>query len=464
MVAVPLGMTEYRRRGARTPEVALVNMIIEKDPTNQIDGLVRFQRPGLALFATTGAHPIRGLFRKSGALSSNYLVLAGVSFYTVSPAGVPTLYGASIAGVDNAIIDCSPSRAIIVADGFAYSFDGATVTLVNMPSGERVSSVAYIAGYFILTVQDSQIFFWIAPGETDPDPLSFASAENSPDATRRVIRLHDELWFFGEQTTQVFGLSGDLDAPFQPIIGRVYDKGAANKDAIAVLDNTLFWIGNDLIAYRADTTPVRISDHSMEERLRDNGIFGLVAWAYELDGHTYFCVRVGDVGTWAYDVESQTWPRFKSFGQETWRALIGVQIAGDKVVAGDDQSGVLWMLDPSISNDNGDPLERELTGGVGIVGNAQKCASLELASATGWAAITGAATNPLVKMRYSDDGGNIWSSWIEIPMGLQGQYLTRVIWRQLGLMQAPGRIFTFRVTDDALWRVSYCRMNEAVSL
>lgn len=462
MVGVPLGLSEYRRRGARTPEVALINLMVEKDPTNQVDGLVRFQRPALTSFATVGTGPSRRVYRRAGVLGSNYLAVSGTQLYTVTASGVSTLIG-TIPGADIASIDGSATRAIIVANGAAYSTDGTSTVQVNMPNGVGVSDVLYIDGYFLLAQTASQRFYWLAPGDVDPDPLNFASAENSPDNIVGLARLLDEVWFFGEQTTEIFQLSGNLDAPFTPIPGRLYEKGCANKNSIAVLDNTLFWVGNDLIAYRADTTPIRISDHSMEERLRDAGSSDLRAWAMVIDGHTIYCVRAGALGSFVFDVENPNWGRWKSYGQETWRAHVGCQITGDVIVAGDDATGSLWLLDKTASNDNGAALEREITGGITILGKPQKCRDFSVRVATGWAPITG-ATDPLLLLSYSDDGGNIWSPWLDMPLGLQGQYLTEVTWRQLGLMNGPGRLFKVRMTDDALFRLSYARMNEATSI
>lgn len=467
MPPVPLGMTTYRRRGARTAEVAMINVLLEKDPTNQIDGLVRFQRPALSSFANLGANPVRQVFRRRGVVGSLYYAVSGTSLYSITTDGVTANLG-TIAGTDIPIMDGSASRLIVVSSGVAYSWDGSSLTTIVMPDIDGVpsfvSSVIYIAGYFILTVADSQHFFWLAPGDTNPDPLNFASCENSPDNIVRVARLLDEPWFFGQQTTEVFQLTGDLNAPFQPIGGRLYEKGCINKDTVSTLDNTLFWVGNDMMAYRADVTPMRISDHSMEERLRVAGPDNLRAWAFQVDGHSIYCLRCGSLGSFIFDVEFQNWPRFKSYGQETWRAHVGCQVDGQTVVAGDDATGTLWLLDSDASNDNGDPLERVVTGGVPVIGRPVKNSSFGVRVAIGWAPITGAASDPLVQLRFSDDGGNIWSSWLEMPLGLQGQYLTEVVWRQLGLMQEPGRIFQLRMTDDAIFRISYARFNEAISI
>lgn len=463
MVGVPLGQSTYRRRGARTADVAMTNVLLEKDATNQVDGLLRFQRPGLSQFAAVGTGPIRGVYRKLGVLESVYFVVSGQQLYSVTTSGVATLIGA-VPGDDLVNMDGGPSKLLLAAGGTAYSTDGTTITQINMPDNVSVSSVAYVSGYFLLAQQDSERYYWLAPGDTDPDALNFASAENGPGNIVRLARLLDEIWAFKEQTTEVLQLTGNLDTPFQPIGGRLYEQGCANKDTVFTLDNTLFWIGTDLKAYRADTTPIRISDHSMEERLRVAGSDNLRAWAIALDGHTLYCVRVANVGTFVYDVENQNWVRFKTCGQDTWRAHIGTQTDGSLIIAGDDTDGILWKLDPDISNDNGDPLEREVTGGITVLGKPVKCRDFSVRVATGWAPITGTAADPKLQMRYSDDGGNIWSSWIEMPLGYQGQYLTEVVWRQLGLMSDPGRLFTVRMTDDTIFRISFARMNEASSI
>lgn len=463
MAGIPLGTGSYRRRGARTAEVSLINCLVEKDPTNLIDGKVFIQRPGLADFANVGPGPIRGVFRKLGVLFSLYYVVSGSSLYSVTTSGIAAYLGA-IPGDGLVTIAGNETRLLICDNALVYSWNGTAMTTINMPADEDVSSLEYISGYFLLCVADSDKVFWLAPGDVDPDPLSFFNVESAPDNNVAVKRLLDEVWFFGQQTIQPFQQTANIDAPFQPIIGRVYEKGCANKSTIAELDNTLYWVGSDLVVYRAETVPIRISDHSLEERLQEAGSDDLRAWAFTMNGHSLYLLRCGDDSTFAHDVENGNWPRWKSYEQDTFRAHLGTQVAGDLVIAGDDAEGKLWRFDPSISNDDGIVLERELTGGLAIVGQPQKCSSVYLAAATGWAPITGTAILPKIFMRYSDDGGNLWSSWIEVDLGLQGKYPTIAVWRRLGLMRAPARIFTFRQTDDTVFRVHYARANEAVNI
>lgn len=462
MSAVQLGTSSYLRRGMRTPEVSLINLIVEEDPTNLVDGKVWFQRPGLKKFASIGVGPIRGVYRKLGVLGSFYHVVSGQQLYSLTEAGTPTLNGA-IPGNDIVSADGDADRLIVVAEGIAYSYDGSHITIINMPDGELVSGTLWIDGYFLLFVKDSPHFFWLAPGDVDPDALNFASVEKAPGNIIGGARAFDEVWFFAQQTTEVWSLTGDLNAPFQPIPGRMYEKGCANRDTISVVDNTIFWVSNEFIAYRADTSPIRISDHSLEERLRKAGAIDMRAFNFALDGHTIYVIRAAYLGTYYYDVEHQHIGRFKTYEQETWQAHLGCQVSGNKVIMGDDSSGILWKFDPEASNDNGVVMEREIVGGVPLVGQPLSNRSFQIQVASGWGQITGTATDPKVFMCFSDDGGELFTSWFEEFLGKQGRYRTTVVWWQLGRMRAPGRIYRIRCTDDALFRISFARVNEAVA-
>jgi hypothetical protein len=474
MVGIPLGITEYKRADAHTAEIALVNCLVESDPTNTVTGKTIIQRPGLTAFVNSGARQVRGVYRKHGVFNDVWIVVSDNSLYTIDPnTGVSTLaINGTITGTDRVKMVGSATRLLIIADGIASSFDGTTRTSIVMPNGELVDDAEYINGYFILICRGSQRWYYLAPGDVNPDPLSFFSCETSADFLIGVKRLVDELWFFGQDSIEIWQLTGDLNAPFALIPGRLYGKGCASRDTIQELDNTLFWVGGDLISYRADTTPQRISTHTIEERLKIAGAAGfstIGAWSCVYYGHTLYIVTAGTEGTFVFDVENVDWSHWKSYGLETWRAWLGAQADGNQILAGDSQSGKLWLLDNSRNTD--DPgtfetgtlaIERKVTGGIPLTGNPQNCANVSLNTAVGRASITGAATDPLMMMRFSDDAGNLWSSWLEAPMGLQGQYLTQVVWQQLGQIKSPGRIFEFRLTDDAPFRISYANMNDAV--
>jgi hypothetical protein len=62
-------------------------------------------------------------------------------------------------------------------------------------------------------------------------------------------------------------------------------------------------------------------------------------------------------------------------------------------------------------------------------------------------------------MRWSDDQGRTWTDWKEASSGFSGEYRKRVIFRRLGMVDAPGRLIEVRQTDDVLIRFSGCDLN-----
>lgn len=462
MVAIPLGQSVFKRRVGRAPEILLTNMVLERDPSNLIDGLARLQRPGLKAWQLVGTGPIRGVYQQTGAFNGDYLVVSGQELWRVTQSASATLLGI-ITGTDPVIIDASKTRALISTGATCFSTDGTSVTAIVMPDGESISSVCFINEYFLLSVSGTQHLFWLAPGDVNPDALNFFSAEFGADDMVRCARLSDQIFLLGNDTIEVWVPGGDIDLPFQRIEGMLFDKGCVSAFSVANLDNTLFWVGNDRMVYRAESVPTVISTPSQNEMLRNASASSMRAWAFALDGHTYYILTIFGVSTLVYDVSTQEWSEFKSYGQLIWNAHLGAQANGSQIIGGDVSTGQLYVLDPTISNDNGAPFVRELTGGIPVIGPPVPCDNFSVFAAMGWAPITGDAKCPVMEVRWSDDGGNLWSPWKQISLGKQGCYGKEAVLYRLGEIKSPGRIFTLRMSEDTLWRVSYARMNEMLA-
>ncbi len=461
MTAVPLGVSNYVRQLGRLAPILLQNMYVEKSPENLVDGAVRMQRPALSLYTTLDAGNIGGIFQQPGTFNGDYLVLTGGSVYRLRyPVAVSTLLGT--VGTDaRCTIAASGNRAVIATGSVPYSTDGVTCVPIAMPDSINVSSVEYINGYFILTAADSQRYYWIAPGETDPNALSFTSAEHSPDDISIVKRLGDELWFFGQgRSTEVHIPTGVSTLPFKRVAGRLYDVGCANRHTLTGTDNSLFWVGTDGKVYRADATPKRISDHSVEEALRrNNDNTNLSAWAFASDGHTFYVLTIGSIGTFAYDVETSTWAHWYTYGRDTWRAWIGTAGNAAPVLCGDDTNGKVYLLDPTLNQDDGEQIVRVVVGGVQVIGKPVRCDSVVMYGSVGW--VGSASATPSLEINWSDDqGGDVDGPWMQMSMGGQGDRQIEMSARQLGLINPPGRLFYFRCTEDVNLRLSFCRMNE----
>ena len=457
MPKIPLGRQTYKRAETRLPEIVLKNYIGEPSPVALETGFVLLQRAGLTAFATAGSGPIRGIAREPGCFNGDMIVVSNGEAYRVSTAGVSTLLG-SIPGLDRVSIAIGPTYALIANGSALYSTDGTTIAAVAFPDAAGVVSVAWLNSYFIAVRANSQRIYWSAINGITFGALDYSAASSTPDDLIAVFASANELYLFGEATVESWYPTGIAVEPFRVAKGREFQKGCAGRDSIAKLDNTLFWVGQDGIVYRAgDSSPVRLSDHGIEERIRKADFADLRAWTFAQDGHTFYCLSIGAQGTYVYDVATQIWGEFSSYERATWRAHLGVQGDGAEVYAGDDESGQIWRLDPDSSADGVDPMQRIFTCGVLAEGEKFPCRTFGVTVATGTPPI---GVDVTLEMRFSDDGGQTFTPYEGVSLGLTGNYGQEILWYRLGQVRRPGRVFQVRTTNTAPMRVSAAWINE----
>lgn len=168
----------------------------------------------------------------------------------------------------------------VVDTGANLSFTGATMAgggglllyEVPVPDDVGIISVGYIAGYIICVVVQGEgmngRFYWVEPGETDIDPLNFATAERSPDPAYSVRVIGDQFWLFGANSTEVWYPTGDINAPFRRVQGQLFDRGVWDGTD-AQIKGQVILVDNDGSVYLvAGGNPQKISDNSIEERIR----------------------------------------------------------------------------------------------------------------------------------------------------------------------------------------------------
>lgn len=434
----------------RTDKLRVHNMLVGMNKASPTGKTYR-TRPGLTDAQVVGDGPIRKMWRQEGTLGGQILTVSGDHlFITSTDMGFVGSEGIQFAG--------SPDRAVIVASGQAWRTDGVTLDLIIMPDDvpgyegipAPVQSVRYINGFFLLSVKESQRFYWIQPFEDDPDPLDFASAERLPDFIVSIALSGDEIWMLGGDGEEVFAVTTDADAPFQSIIGRVYNAGCADIDSVCEIGTVLAWVSQARNVAVARGEPQPISDDCIVEILSPEPWFK--AWWFRMSSHAYYIVTTPSI-TLVYDFDEQKWYRWSSYGFDYWRCITGCQ-TGAIVTAGDSQSAQQWTLGFDVTNDAGEPLLRELSGTVDVLGPPETCKSVTLRTVVGFG-------NGPLELKWSDDQGRSWSAWRDIPLGSIGHYGTDAIARSLGQMRRPGRTFVWRYSKDTPYRVDYAAYNEA---
>lgn len=214
----------------------------------------------------------------------------------------------------------------------------------------------------------------------------------------------------------------------------------------------------------APPVPIDVSQYDVDVIIRGK-VYNpkLRAWTFDLDGHEFYVLRLGDLKSLVYDVTTKQWSWWSSPSLDYWRAGIGTNWTssgnipfdyGSNVVVGDDNFGILWILDPktgyddsvhSEDRDNGviKPFLRVATGQVMTRGRITiPCYQVYLTSDTGQPAYAGAS----VALSYSDDGGKTFVNASTPITAEAGNYYQEFAWRSIGIVRAPGRLF--RISDD----------------
>ena len=456
MAVIPLGYAEGDASLEDLARIRLRNMYLTENRYSP-DKLARLTRPSLTQHLTLPSSAVYGIWRQDGSIGDAWLVVSGEKLYKVVGTTVTEL--GPLPGTDTCIFAGTEDRVLIVRNSVAYSTDGTTITTIAMPDGKPVGSVATIDGNFLLSVEGAQQFYWIWPGETDPDPLNFASGERTPDAIVALAVVSDEIWLIGASGTEVWQTTGDLNAPYIRVAGRVYSDGCADPATVATTSYNglpcLLWVTNKKGVMIAQGNPQRISTKSVESQL--SSATNIRGWAFRYNLHDFYVVT-HDAGTLVYDMTSQVWSTWDTYGFPFWSAHLGIQVNED-VYAGDATQGIIWKLTAGYQDDPDLPIVREVSGFVGLTTNGYTCDSVNVRMNSGWPpSYTGPV--PVLELRWSDDYGFSWSPYFQAPMGQKGQYEYDVTFRSLGSMQRPGREFEFRFSEKATFRIDYATMNE----
>jgi hypothetical protein len=275
MPNIPLGVGAYSRPFGKLPEIRMENRFFEKNPVGE-EQVALLSRPGTSLFLSVGDGPIRALYTQPGVFEGDLFIVSGNELYRYNGTDEPTLIDGEIAGEGYPVMTsvAIPGwEALFITDGATLQHytgpdeDTHELGPCSVPDGAPISDLATLASYVICAEGESRKFYWIQPGEVDIDPLDFSSAESEPDQIVSILTVGDQLWIFGQSSTEAWYASGDGDQPFLRTQGRAFSQGII-PGTVARVQESIMVIGQDMVAYRIAGSPERISHHGIEEMIR----------------------------------------------------------------------------------------------------------------------------------------------------------------------------------------------------
>jgi hypothetical protein len=414
--------------------------------------------PGLTQRLEVGAGPIRGQYR----LNDYVYVVSGSAVYRFGSAHTAVLLG-SIGTSAGRVSWADNGTTIVLVDGSTagYTIDGATLAAIADVDFIGGTSVTYQDGYFIVTEPDSPRFrISDLNSATVWNDTDFATAEGWPDKVLATIADLRQLWLLGEQTTEVWQNTGDVDFPFERDPSGFMQKGIAAPFTLCRFDNTLAWLSRDdrghaMLVMANGYAPVVVSPQAINwQWSRYARVDDAFAYVYQVEGHEFYVITfpTGNA-TWVYGAATKQWHQWSSNladNQLSRHRSNAHCFALGRHYVGDYASGKIYSIEPDVYTEAGATIIRDRIGHL-IVADRERipAAEVQLVFEPGVGLNTGQGSNPQVMLRWSKDEGNTWSNELWRTVGAMGKYLTRAVWRKLGI--ARSYTFWLRVSDPVKW-------------
>lgn len=468
--------TDAFSRNFGFPNVLPVNMISEETPLREerpyaaYVGLreVHYSRPALVSYKQYGTLGCRGVFQAPPVYGGGLFVVYGTTAYNVTTgATCGTIPGSGLVRWA-----CSAQQMVMVANGGLYLYDGTNFNLVNQPNLPTLVDCSFLSGRFVYVAANSNKWWYSEINDAaNVTGLDFASAESTPFPIVGCDYLADNVVFFGAEAVEMWSATSDATAPFAPNIGRGFQRGCVAIGTIQFADNALIWVGDDKTVYRVGSSPVRISNNTIEDKISQcANPAAMTAITGIFEGHEMYVLNIPGVGSYCYDfsrigTQAQAygdsyqrgeWQEWDSYGQATFRGQVSFNL-GDVCYVGDNTTGDLWTMQIGAFSDAGGPFTRKLAAFIKIETGTPRNDALVLHGVVGQG--LGANGAPTVEIRWSDDQGRTFTPWRPATMGKQGAYYNRMAWPRCGVMRAPGRLIEVRCSDQVDVVFSHIELN-----
>lgn len=187
----------------------------------------------------------------------------GNALSTTVTAGTAVTWGGATLSGGTAAPASAWSSALMVG-GVTGSLSG-----VDLPDDIPMVDVAVLDGYTFFLQANTNLVFWIPPGQFTIDPLNFIIANTDPSPSVSLRRVGDQLWVMKSETIIPYEITSDPAAVIQPILGRAFSLGVQQGTDVVILGSSeVVLVGNDNKVYAMAGEPKRISHSGIEELIR----------------------------------------------------------------------------------------------------------------------------------------------------------------------------------------------------
>ena len=356
---------------------------------------------------------------------------------------------------------------IAMVDGTdGYTYDGTTFAQIldadfpGQTGAGAPTHMVYIDGFFVVNDALTDNFFISALEDpTSWNALDFEAASVAPDNALAIAATESLLWIIGDETAQAYYNSGNPDFPYTIVLSATQEVGILAPDSLAESDAGIFYLATTpeggRFVYRIQGQGGQtISGDEQEDFLATvtdpSDAFGFI---YKQAGKSFYVLQLsattGDdprsSSTLIYNIKANAWETRELQDGSAWRAgghgvLAGQNIVGSRIAA---QS---LNLDLTVFDDAGAEMIRKRRTQIYHQNNyLMEWWALVVDVRGGIGNIAPPGADPLLKMRYSNDGGQVFSNFLTQRLGKIGDTDQRIVYRNLG--QGRNRVFELLCSD-----------------
>lgn len=457
-IRIPFVGPAYETRSPNQSAQRLINWYVEATEQGGKTDFTLYPTPGLRLGAVVGSGPVRGALEINGG---HVYVVSGSEVYRVSPGFVSSLAG-SIGSPSGPVGIAYNGRQVLIVDGsHGYLVDTTANTVsqivdVDFPNG--VTWAQYLDQYFVVGGDGSGRFYisdfgdgavWVG--------TEYANAEGDPDPLIAGIVNYRDLFLFGDASFEIWNNTGNSNFPIERSGNAFGETGCAAVHSLCKALGDVFWLGRDrtgdgVVWRMRGYDPLRVSTHALEwDMRRYTRIDDAIGFVYQIGGSAWYVLHFPTADrTWAYNINGSYWHEWLAFDDSTGlfhrhRSNCHFMLGRDHVV-GDWENGNLYTLDPQVYTDAGKTIRRVRTTYADDADLRRVFySSLQLDLQAGVGLPVGQGSEPVMMLRWSNDGGHTWSNVRVATMGKLGEYGARCIWNRLGSGRA--RVWEISITD-----------------
>lgn len=417
-------------------------------PIARNGGLAQVRTMGSALFST-----VTGLARGSIKMAGVVYAVFGTSLYSISSAGGAANLG-TIAGSGRVSMATDQANIVIVTGygqpGYVYNASLSTITDPDFPGADVVN---FTGGYFTFAYTDG--WFISEVNAVTFNALDFVGRSGETDILSQVVD-HGEVVNFHAEIIKIWVNTGNSDFAFELNGAAIIERGTYARYSVVKDDNTIFFLGNDLIVYRMDGyTPVVASDEGLNTSITNyvtagysDDVRNAYGYTYTDHGNKFYVLTIPNRGTHVINIATGQSHKLQYWQSETHHAHSYQFCYGKHLICG--ISGNVYDLSRTYKDDAGEIqlITRRMT--VMSMDDALlKYKSLKLIMDTGHGLAVGQGSDPKIMVRWYDDDGRVPRAERQESLGLMGQYRKSI--KLTGLGSARRRTFEISQSDPVVF-------------